>query len=312
MRIAIFGSGAVGGYFGARLAQAGESVTFIARGANLAAIERDGLVVSSTAGDFVVRPAQVTADPEGVGHVDAVLVGVKAWQVEDAARSMLPLLGLESTVVPLQNGVEAADQLGSVLGAEHVVDGLCRLLCELEAPGRIRQAGMTPRIEFGERDGRRSARVEALLRAFAAASGVAAIVPDDIRAAVWEKFLFIAPFGSVGAVTRMPAGILRAVLETRRLLESAMREVSVLARARGVRLADDAVARTLRFVDGLPPEATASMQRDILAGRPSELEQQSGAVVRLGRRAGVPVPANEFLYASLLPAEIEARDAARR
>lgn len=311
MRIAVFGSGAVGGYFGGRLAQAGESVTFIARGAHLEAIQREGLVVSSTAGDFVVRPAQATADPEAVGRVDLVLVGVKAWQVEDAARSMLPLLGPESTVVPLQNGVEAADQLGAVVGAERVLDGVCRLLSELEAPGRIRHAGMTPRIEFGERDGRRSARVEALRTAFGAAPGVAAIVPEDIRAVVWEKFLFIAPFSGVGAVTRMPAGVLRAVPETRRLLESAMREVSVLARARGVRLRDDAVARTLGFIDGLPPEATASMQRDILAGRRSELEQQSGAVVRLGRQASVAVPANEFLYASLLPAEIEAREAAR-
>lgn len=311
MRIAVFGSGAVGGYFGGRLAQAGESVTFIARGAHLEAIQREGLVVSSTAGDFVVRPAQATADPEAVGRVDVVLVGVKAWQVEDAARSMLPLLGPESTVVPLQNGVEAADQLGAVVGAERVLDGVCRLLSELEAPGRIRHAGMTPRIEFGERDGRLSARVEALRAAFAAAPGVAAIVPDDIRAVVWEKFLFIAPFSGVGAVTRMPAGVLRAVPETRRLLESAMREVSVLARARGVHLRDDAVARTLGFIDGLPAEATASMQRDILAGRPSELEQQNGAVVRLGRQASVSVPANEFLYASLLPAEIEAREAAR-
>jgi len=286
-------------------------VVFIARGEHLLAMQRTGLVLRSTAGDFVVHPAQATADPASAGQVDVVLVGVKAWQVDEAARAMLPLLGPNTLVLPLQNGVEAADQLAAVVGPERVLDGVCRLLSTLEAPGRICHVGMTPRIEFGERDGRKSARVEALRAAFARAPGVSVRVPDDIRAAVWEKFLFIAPFSGVGAVTRMAAGVWRQLPETRRLLESAMREVSALARARGVRLPDDAVARTLGFVDGLPPEATASMQRDILAGRPSELAQQNGAVVRLGRESGVAVPANEFLYASLLPAELEARGAAR-
>jgi 2-dehydropantoate 2-reductase len=181
----------------------------------------------------------------------------------------------------------------------------------VEAPGRIRHAGATPRIEFGERDGRRSERVEALRAAFESAVGVSVGVPDDIGAAVWEKFLFIAPFGGVGAVSRLPAGAWRAIPETRALLEAAMREVEALARARGVRVREDAVARTLAFVDGLPAEATASMQRDLLEGRPSELEQQNGAVVRLAGAAGLPVPANAFLYASLVPAERRARGHAR-
>jgi 2-dehydropantoate 2-reductase len=311
MRVAVFGSGAVGGYFGGRLAQSGASVAFVARGAQLEAIRRDGLRVESSSGDFQVRPAEATDDPRAVGVVDVVLLGVKAWQVPDSGRALLPMLGPGSTVLTLQNGVEAADELAPIVGPARVLEGLCKLLSSVEAPGRIRHAGMTPRIEFGERDGRRSERVESLRAAFERAEGVSVGVPDDIRAAVWEKFLFIAPFGGVGAVSRLPAGAWRAVPETRALLEAAMREVEAVARARGVRVRDDAVARTLAFVDGLPAEATASMQRDLLEGRPSELEQQNGAVVRLARGAGVPVPANAFLYASLLPAERKARGPAR-
>lgn len=311
MRIAIFGSGAVGGYFGGRLAQGGESVAFIARGAHLEAIRRDGLIVKSSAGDFEVHPAEATDDPSAVGHVDVVLLAVKAWQVPGAAKALLPMLGAQGIVVPLQNGVEAADQLTTAMGRGRVLEGLCKLLSTVEAPGRIRHAGMTPRIEFAERDGRRTDRVEALLAAFGRAEGVSVGVPDDIGAALWEKFLFIAPFGGVGAVSRMPAGVVRAVPETRALLEAAMREVEALARARGVRVHEDAVTRTLAFVDGLPADATASMQRDLLEGRPSELEYQNGAVVRLGRQAGVSVPVNAFLYASLLPAELKVRGSAR-
>jgi 2-dehydropantoate 2-reductase len=311
MRIAVFGAGAVGGYFGGRLAQAGHAVVFIARGAHLEAMRRDGLVVRSTSGDFALCPVEATDAPAGVGRVDVVLVAVKAWHVREAGRAMLPMLGDASFVVPLQNGVEACDELAEEVGRERVVGGLCRLISVLEAPGRIRHAGVTPRIEFGEPDGRPSARVDALRAAFGAAAGVTAVVPADVAAAIWEKFLFIAPFSGVGAVTRAPAGAMRAVPETRGLLESAMREVHALALARRVAVREDAVARTLGFVDGLPADATASMQRDLIEGRPSELEYQNGAVVRLARPAGVPVPVNAFLYASLLPAELKARAAER-
>lgn len=310
MRIAVFGCGAVGGYFGGRLAQAGESVAFVARGAQLEAIRRQGLLVKSSAGDFEVRPAEVTDDPRAVGPVDAVLLGVKAWQVPAAAKALLPMLGRNGVAVPLQNGVEAADELAAEAGPGRVLGGLCRLLSVVEAPGRVRHAGMTPRIEFAERDGRSSERVDALRDAFARAQGVSVGVPDDINAALWEKFLFIAPFGGVGAVSRMPAGGLRRVPETRALLEAAMREVEALARARGERLREDVVARTLGFVDGLPADATSSMQRDLLEGRRSELEYQNGAVVRLARAVRLSVPVNAFLYASLLPGELKARGSA--
>lgn len=308
MRVAIFGAGGVGGYFGGRLAEAGHSVAFIARGAHLDAILRDGLQVESLAGNFAVRPAEATAAPASVGQVDAVIVCVKAWQVAAAAAAMQPLLGPRSFVVPLLNGVEAADQLAAVVGGDRVLGGLCRIVSYVASPGRIRHAALKPEIEFGERDGRRSARAEALRAAFASAAGVTVAIPDDINVALWEKFLFIAPFSGVGAVTRMPAGSFRNVPETREMLAAAMGEVFQLARARGVALRADAIERTLSFADALPEDATSSMQRDILEGRPSELEAQNGAVVRLGRAALVPTPVNECIYRSLLPAELRAQE----
>jgi len=307
MRVAVFGAGAIGGYFGGRLAQAGHSVAFVARGAHLEALRREGLVVESIAGDFTVSPVEATADPAGIGRVDVVLVCVKAWQVREAGATLGPLLGPETFVVPLQNGVEAPDELAAAVGTERVLGGLCKIFSLVTAPGHIRHAGVAPRVEFGERDGRRSARVDALRAAFEGAQGVSVGTPPDITAALWEKLLFIAPVSAVGAVTRMPAGDYRSVPESRRLLESAMKEIWTLAHARGVALAEDAVARTLAFVDGMPAEATASMQRDVLEGRPSELEYQVGAVVRLASAAGVDVPASAFLYASLLPSERRAR-----
>jgi 2-dehydropantoate 2-reductase len=307
MKIAVFGAGGVGGYFGGRLAEAGHEVTLIARGEHLNAIRRDGLRVESVAGDFAVRPARAVADPSEAGPSEAVLVAVKAWQVPDVARLLPPLLDTETFVVPLENGVEAPGQIAAEIGGRRVVPGLCKLVSSLAGPGRIRHAGVEPWIAFGEPDGTRTQRVERLLEAFAQTRGVRAEIATDIQTALWEKFLFIAPFSSVAAAARMRAGPLRRTPETRRLLAQAMEEVFRLARARGVGLADDAVERTIKFVDSLPEGATASMQRDLLEGRPSELENQTGAVVRLGREASVPVPVSEFLYAILLPSEQKAR-----
>ncbi|MCL4819740.1 MAG: 2-dehydropantoate 2-reductase [Vicinamibacteria bacterium] len=307
MRVAIFGAGGVGAYFGGRLAEAGHELVVIARGAHLAAIRAEGLRVFSTSGDFTVKPALATDDPAQAGPVDLVLVGVKAWQVSEAAQAMQPLVGEATTVLPLQNGVEAPDQLAAELGAAAVLPGLCKIVSFIEAPGVVRHAGVEPRVEFGERDGRRSERVEALAAAFSAAKGVTVGVADDVEAALWEKFLFIAPVSGVGALCRQPIGVVRQVPQTRAFLLRALKEVDLLARARGVKLRDDAVARTLRFVDALPADSTASMQRDLAAGRPSELDNQAGAVVRLAAEQSLPVPAHEAIYAALLPGELKAR-----
>jgi 2-dehydropantoate 2-reductase len=310
MRIAVVGTGGVGAYFGGRLAQAGESVAFVARGAHLAAIRAQGLRVDSVAGDFQVVPAEASDDPAAIGPVDAVLVGVKAWQVTETARTLAPLLGPDTFVVPLQNGVTAADELAAVVGPERVLGGLCRIVSAIVAPGHVRHSGVAAKVEFGERKGGTSDRVLRLAEAFARAQGLTVEIPGDVEAATWEKFLFIAPVSGVGAVTRQPVGVTRTTPESRRLLEQAMGEVEALARARGVALEPGAVDRNLAYVDRLPADSTASMQRDLVEGRPSELDQQTGAIVRLARDAGVPVPANAFLYAALVPGERRARGGA--
>ncbi len=306
MRIAVFGTGGVGGYFGGRLAAAGEEVTFIARGATLAALREHGLIVDSVKGDFAVRPAAATDDPRQVGAVDAVLLAVKAWQVAEAAARLHPLLGPGSVVVPLENGVEAPGELVAALGPGAVAGGLCQIVAFQVAPGHVRHAGLEPAIAFGELDRRASPRLERLRRAFELA-GVSARIPADIEVAMWEKFLFIASLSGLGAVTRVPAGVVRSVPETRELLAGALAEIAEVARARGIGLPADATERTLAFIDALPADATASMQRDVMAGRPSELEAQNGAVVRLGRAAGVGTPVAAFVYAALLPQERRAR-----
>jgi len=307
MRIAIFGAGAVGGYFGGRLAEAGRDVVFVARGAHLEALREHGLRIDSIAGDYRIVPVTASDDPAELGVVDAVLVAVKAWQTARAAATLEPLIGPDTFIVPLMNGVEAPAQLADALGGERILGGLCGLISTLAGPGHIRHLGAPPFVSFGELDNRRSTRAERLLAAFEGCVGVSAYIPDDIQAAMWRKFMLIAAMSGVGGVTRAPVGELRARSETRTLIEQAMRETLAVGRAHGIALDDEAVTTSMGFIDALPEEAMASMQRDILAGRPSELEGQNGAVVRLGRAADVATPVHSFLYASLLPQELRAR-----
>lgn len=306
MRVAVVGVGGVGGYFGGRLAQAGHEVFLVARGAHLAAIRAGGLRVQSVAGDFLVRPAGATDRPAEVGPVDVVLVGVKAWQLAEAAAALGPLLGPDTAVVPLLNGVEAVEIVAAAVGPRHTMGGLCRIIAEIGGPGLVVHSGIEPSLAFGELDNARTPRAEALLAAFAAA-GVRASVPADIAVAIWEKFTLICTWSGLGAVTRAPVGAWRALPASRALAAQVAGEVEAVARACGVALPPGTAEATIGFLDQVPPGGTASMQRDLMAGRPSELDAQSGAVVRLGARAGVPTPANAFIYASLLPQERAAR-----
>ena len=305
MRVAVFGAGGVGAYFGARLAEAGAELAVIARGTHLDAIRLGGLHVESVLGDMDVEPAIASASTADVGPVDVVLLGVKTWQVAAAMQSLGPLLGPETVVVPLQNGVETVDELAETLGSRYVAGGVCGGFCFIVAPGHIKHIGGITFIRFGELDGRKTPRVLALRDAFLRAH-VDADVPDDIRVALWEKFLLVVPFGGVGAVARAPIGVL-STPPTRELLATGMREIEAIARVRGVPLAPDVVERTLAILDGVNPAGTSSLQRDIAAGKRSELDEWTGAVVRLGARAGVPTPLHDFLYASLLPQERRAR-----
>ena len=307
MKICIFGAGAVGGYFGGRLAQAGNEVTFIARGAHLEALLTHGLQVKSMHGDFRVHPVKATDQPKNVGPMDVVLCCVKAWQVQEAAEQMKTMLGPQTLVIPLQNGVEAHAILSGVLGARHILPGLCKLITMVTAPGNIHHLGADPYLAFGESDGRDSARAQAVAKTFAQAAGMTVHLSHHIIAQLWRKFMLIAPWSGMGAVTRMPVGVFRSLPETRSMLVACIREVYTTARAHGVAIEEQAVEDTLAFIDQLPPEGTASMQRDILEGRPSELEAQNGAVVRYGEQADVPTPTHQFIYHSLLPLERQAR-----
>jgi 2-dehydropantoate 2-reductase len=306
MRIAVVGAGGVGAYFGARLASAGNDVFFIARGAHLAAIREHGLRVDSVLGDMWIRPAAASDDPRDCGAVDYVLLGVKTWQVAELAPKLRALLKPKTLIVPLQNGVETPDELGAALGPQHAGGGLCAGFCLIEHPGHVRHLGGVTFIRFGELDGTKTPRVLALRDAFVR-GGVDAAVPDDIVAALWEKLLLVVPFGSLGAVTRAPIGVLMKMPETRALLIAGMREVEAVAHANDVRLAADAVDRAVALLDAATPAGTSSLQRDIAAGKRSELDAWTGAVVRLGARRNVPTPLHSLLYTSLLPQERRAR-----
>lgn len=306
MRVAVFGAGGVGAYFGARLAEAGVELAIVARGAHLAAIRAEGLRVDSVLGDMRVRPSVASDAASDVGPVDVVLLGVKTWQLGAALPALRALIGADTLIVPLQNGVEAVDELVRAFGTQHVAGGVCGGFCFIVGPGHVRHIGGATFIKFGELDGRRTPRVAALERAFERAN-VEAHVPGDIRAALWEKLMLVVPFGGLGAVTRAPIGVLMTEPGTRELLERGMREIEAVGRASGVSLAADIVPRTLGVLAGVTPSGTSSLQRDIAAGKRSELDEWTGAVVRLGRRVGVPTPLHDFLYAALLPQERRAR-----
>ncbi len=299
MRIAVFGTGGVGGYFGGRLAHMGEDVMFIARGDHLRAIKDKGLQIESLNGNFTVHPANATNDISAAGQFDLVILGVKAWQVPDAAREMKPLVGANTTVLPLQNGVEAVSQLTNVLGPEPVIGGLCKIVSYVVAPGHIRHAGFAPSLTFGELDNQRTARILALQHLFDQADLDANIAPD-IEVALWMKFLFIASFSGVGAIANAAAGRLRSDSKWRGLMISAMEEIFALAHSRGIKLPANAIETVMAGVNALPEDATSSMQRDIAAGKPSELESQNGAVVRMASESGVAVPTHEFIYNTLI------------
>lgn len=306
MRWLVFGSGGVGGYVGGRLAAAGESVGFVARGAHLAALRATGLRIRSPEGDLRLTRVEASADPRDLGSPDVVLVAVKSWQLAEAARALAPVLGAGTVVLPLLNGVDAADRLAEACGSQRVLKGLAILVSHISAPGEITHVGARSTIVLGEGDNRRTERVEQV-RSRLEGAGIAAVVPGDIDVALWRKFLFVVPFGGVGAVARQPAGVVRAIPELRALMVDAMHEVASVGRARGVAIPADAVEQAMTALDALPADAVASLQRDLLNGRRSELDDWTGAVVRLGQDCGVPTPIHRAIYAALLPLELRAR-----
>jgi len=311
MRIAVFGAGGIGGYLGARLAAAGEEVVLIARGAHLGTIQADGLRVETPTGELHATPALATDRVERVGAADVILLGVKAWDVPAAARAVRPMVRAGTAVVTLQNGVEAPTDVAEVLRADRVIAGVAGVRSVVVGPGRIRHVGgVDPNLIIGELVGERgrrsSERAEQLCTALERAK-VTVMVAPDIEAWLWGKLAAAAALGGVGAVVRVPTGIWRQVPEALAMLEQVANEVIAVARARGLELPGGVVDLLKATVAALPHDHRASLAEDIVEGRSSELEYWNGAVVRLGRQAGVATPVNELIYASLLPREKRVR-----
>ena len=300
MRIAVVGAGGVGAGYGAALAKAGGDVTFIARGAHLEAMRTKGLKLESPRGDIHLVPTQATDDPKSVGPVDVVLFCVKLWDVESAGEAIKPMIGRDTAVIPLQNGVDAADRLAPILGRQAVMGGVAQISATIAEPGVVRQTGTLLRMMFGELDGTKSARAEA----FAALCGKAGIdggVSTTILTELWMKFILLASNASIMALARLPVGKLRDDPEIAPWFATAYEEVAAVGRAAGIALPADAVDRTLAFNRSAPPTLIPSMAVDLLRGNRIELPWLSGKVVELGRKHGVATPTHAFMYGMLKP-----------
>jgi 2-dehydropantoate 2-reductase len=300
MRIAVVGAGGVGGGFGAALAHAGADVTFIARGAHLAAMKGTGLRVESPRGDTHLVPTRATDDPASVGPVDVVLFCVKLWDVESAGEAIRPMVGPQTAVIPLQNGVCASERLAPIVGRQAVMGGVANISATIAAPGTIRQTGTLLRMSFGELDGSRSARAEAFA-AQCAKAGIDGVLSTAILTELWMKFILLASNAGVMALIRLPIGKLRDDPDIAPWFAAAYEEVAAVGRAAGVALPADAVDKTLNFNRVAPPHLMPSMGVDLLRGNRIELPWLSGKVVELGRKHGVPTPVHAFMYATLKP-----------
>lgn len=303
MRIAIMGAGSVGGYFGGRLALAGNDVTFIARGAHGEAIRQNGLRAIGTLGEFHVQPAKCVGSPTDIEDPpEAILFAVKLSAMEPAAEQLRPIVGAETAVYTVQNGVEAADVVGSIVGRERVVPGIAYISATIAEPGVIRSGAPFQGLAFGEPDGRQSARVKAFYKACKAAK-FDVLIPPDITRQIWLKFAMLAPMAATTSLIRCGIGPIRTNSRTRALLQALVEEIVAVGKAASVNLNEGDVTDTLKTLDGLPPTVRASMAHDLDVGNPLELPWLSGAVVRLGEKHGVPTPTHRFFSDALAPYE---------
>lgn len=300
MRIIVFGAGGVGGYFGARLAAAGNDVTFVARGQHLEAMRRGGLKVRSALGDIHLEKPQASDDASALGRADVVIFAVKLWDTETAALAARPLVAGGGVIVPFQNGVESIERIGAVVGAEHVLGGAAYIAATISEPGTITHTGTMARLRFGAVMPSQKERAKALHEACFAAKIEAELV-DDARRAAWEKFVFLAAMSGLTSAARCPIGVIRSDKDMRATLAAAIEENCSLARACGVALPDDFGARQLAFADGLPAQMKSSMLHDLEAGRKLEAPWLAGAVARMSREHGLVAPVNATIYAALKP-----------
>ena len=299
MKIAIFGSGGVGGYFGGKLAASGEDVTFIARGAHLAAMQNEGLHITSPLGDVHLPKVQATDRPQAVGPVDVVLFTVKLYDVESSAATLAPMIGPNTVVITLQNGVDAMDMVARHVGADHVAGGAAYIVVVIDKPGHLRHT-TAQQLVFGERDGRRSDRLVAFEQAGIKA-GFQAQCSTDVDAALWTKFVRLATWSGMTTVTRSPMGVVRDNPATFEMMMAAIQEVIDVGTAKGVKFPPDLMEGTLNLIKNFPANSKSSMLEDIERGRRLELPWLSGAVVRIGKEVGVPTPIHQFITTVLTP-----------
>jgi 2-dehydropantoate 2-reductase len=299
VKLAVVGAGGVGGYFGGRLALGGHDVALLARGPHLAALRERGLQVRSAKGDFTVDVA-ASDEATDIGTVDVVLFCVKSYDTETAARWLMPLLRDDTAVVSLQNGIDNEEKIAAAVGPEHVVGGAAFIFSSLAKPGMISHTGGPARIVFGELTGERSSRVERLMEACREAA-IDAEVPPDIRVVLWTKFAFICATAGLTAAVRLPLGEIRGSAESWRMFRRIVAEIVALAQAEGVPLGDDVVDAQVDFAASLEPGSYSSLYNDLVAGKRLELDALHGSVVRRAARRGLPVPANEAIYAILAP-----------
>jgi 2-dehydropantoate 2-reductase len=300
MRIAVVGAGGVGGGFGVALAKAGADVTFIARGTHLAAMKSAGLKIQSPRGNTHLVPTQATDDPADIGKVDVVLFCVKLWDVESAGMRIKPLIGPETAVIPLQNGIDAADRLLPILGERAVMGGVAQISASIISPGVIQQVGSFMRMIFGELDGSRSRRAEDFL-ALCLKAGFDATLSEQILTDLWMKFILLASNSGIMALSRQPIGKLRDDPDMRPIFIAAYREVIAIGKAEGIELPADALDKVIASTAGQPPAMKASMALDLDRGNRMELPWLAGKVADLGRQLGVPTPTHSMLYAMLKP-----------
>ena len=298
MKILVMGSGGVGGYFGAKLCRAGESVTFVARGAHLDAIRRNGLTIKSSADEFVVR-SPATDDPRGAGVADLILFCVKSYDTEAAARAMRPAVGPDTAVLSLQNGVDNGEKIGEIVGPGHILGGAAYVLTTIESPGVIAHS-FGGKIVFGELDGSDTPRGRRVLDALQRA-GIPAEQSPRMREILWEKYLFIAAQAGMTALTRCPIGVIRAIPETRRMYRLILEELAAVAKATGIDLRPQTVDDIMAAADNLGPAFTSSLHYDLTHGRRLEIEALHGHAVRLGEKHGIPTPVLFSVYAALRP-----------
>jgi 2-dehydropantoate 2-reductase len=308
MKILIYGAGGVGGFIGGKLAKTQHQVTLIARGEHLNAIQENGLTVESITGNFTAQPHHATDDLSTIEVPDLVIFATKSWQLQEVAKDILQYIDDNTLFLPLQNGADNTKTLNNVLPKAQVLSGLCRMISFIKSPGVISNPDIPPTFLFGEQNNTRTHRVEAILAVFKEA-GLNASIPENIQIAIWQKFLFITTVSAIGGLTRAPIGMMRDNPYIKNLMLKTAQEVDAVAHAKGILLPENTIDKTFAAIARQAPNTTASTQRDLMEGKPSELENFNGYIVKEGKKLGIATPVNEMIYELLSPQEEMARTA---